>query len=448
MRPSLRNFAAIFLLGIAAFMASQNGFFKGIDNTFREWRFSQHHVDATGDIALVDIDARSLHQLVCGHARWVYAGALSKLTELNAYEVAFDVDFSSRSTPENDAEFTKALEDAGGFTYLAALQQLGFGTSGDLQLLTNLPLPEFREHSELALVNVEPADDGLVWQFAKYGMIEERIVPSLPTVFSPKTESSQKNFFYIDYAIELESIDRIPFIDLLNGHVDPSRVEDKKIIIGASALELGDLLEVPHYGRIPGPLVQVLAAETRLLNRELSDAGSVLAWIVFIVLAGIVAQFRRPPIIRMAFAFIAVSLAVEFVAMELQAQFQLLSDTFWLHLGIVLTYILKVLEAMDIQRLLVRKVSGENSRMQAILDRVIADNFDGVIIIDSDLMVLAASTPARQMLGLRSTFVGSTSSVLPEKLFQEVTTALELAKQNREKKCRARNANIEAWQWR
>lgn len=63
MRPSLRNFAAIFLLGIAAFMASQNGFFKGIDNTFREWRFSQHHVDATGDIALVDIDARSLHQI-------------------------------------------------------------------------------------------------------------------------------------------------------------------------------------------------------------------------------------------------------------------------------------------------------------------------------------------------------------------------------------------------
>ncbi len=178
---------------------------------------------------MVDIDARSLHQIgLWPWPRWVYAGALSKLTELNAYEVAFDVDFSSRSTPENDAEFTKALEDAGGFTYLAALQQLGFGTSGDLQLLTNLPLPEFREHSELALVNVEPADDGLVWQFAKYGMIEERIVPSLPTVFSPKTESSQKNFFYIDYAIELESIDRIPFIDLLNGHVDPSRLKIKR----------------------------------------------------------------------------------------------------------------------------------------------------------------------------------------------------------------------------
>ena len=141
MRPGLRNFAAIFLLGIAAFLANQNGFFRGIDNTFREWRFAQHHVPATGDIVMVDIDARSLHQIgLWPWPRWVYAGALSKLTELNAYEVAFDVDFSSRSTPENDAEFTKALEEAGGFTYLAALQQVGFGTSGDLQLLTNLPL--------------------------------------------------------------------------------------------------------------------------------------------------------------------------------------------------------------------------------------------------------------------------------------------------------------------
>lgn len=434
MRPGLRNFAAIFLLGIAAFLANQNGFFRGIDNTFREWRFAQHHVPATGDIVMVDIDARSLHQIgVWPWPRWVYSGVLDELVRLNAYEIAFDVDFSSRSKPENDAAFAQALERAGGFTYLAALQQIGFDTNGELTLLTNLPLEEFREHSELALVNVEPEQDGLVWEFAKYGMIDERIVPSLPTLFSPKPETSQNNFYFVDYSIELASIDRIPLIDLLNGQIAAERIEDKKVIIGASALELGDLLEVPRYGRIPGPLVQVLAAETRLQNRELIEGGSVFAWLIFGIFAAIVVLFRRPPIVRMAFAFVGVALTVELVGFLAQAHLSILSETFWVHFAIVLTYVLKVLEAMDIQRLLVRKVSGENSRMQAILDRVIEDNFDGVIIIDSALIVLAASTPARQMLDLRSTFVGSNGSVLPEKLYQEVTTALELAKQNREK---------------
>lgn len=434
MRPSLKNFAAIFLLGIAAFLASQSGFFRGIDNTFKEWRFEQNKVDTSGEIVFVDIDARSLQQVgQWPWPRWVYAGVLDKLVEFGAFEIAFDVDFSSRSSPENDQTFADALDRAGGFTYLAALQQVGFDTNGQLELITNLPLPIFRDFSEMALVNVETGSDGLVWDFAKYGMIEDRIIPSLPTVFSPKPEKTNKNFYYIDYALDVSQIDRISLIDLLGGQVDPNRVEGKKVIVGASALELGDLLEVPRYGRIPGPLVQVLAAETRLQNRELFDGGATFAWLFFLVFAFFVARLRRPPIILLAFVFIGVALLVEFSAAVAQAYLLILSQTFWFHVALALTYVLKVLEAMDIQRLIVRRVSGENSRMQTILDRVIADNFDGVVIIDNELKILAASGPAQQILGLGQSLVGSSSSILPKKLFQDVVAALDQAKRQQER---------------
>ena len=433
MRPSLRNFAAIFLLAIASFMASQNGFFKGIDHTFREWRFANHSVDTTGEIVLVDIDVRSLHQIgQWPWPRWVYAGVLDRLVEYGADEIAFDVDFSSRSVPENDQMLADALAKAGGFTYLAALQQLAFNTNGERELVTNLPLEEFREHSDIALVNVVTLKDGLVWSFTKYGMIEDRIVPSLPTVFSPKTEKNSKNSYFIDYALDLNSIDRVPLIDLLNGQIDPNRVTGKKVIIGASALELGDLLEVPHYGRIPGPLVQVLAAETRLQNREIENGGSVLGWVVFLLLALFVSRVRKPPVFGLAMAFVGTSVFVEVLASIAQANLLMFFDTFWFHFALVLVYVLKVLEAMDFQRLLVRRVSDEHSRMQVILDRVVADNFDGVVIINSDLIVLAASQPAEQMFSPNHSLIGANTSVLPDKLYNEVSLALERSKQLRE----------------
>jgi len=429
MRASLRNFAAIFLLGIAAFLASQNGVFMGIDNTFKEWRFANHNVPATGEVVFVDIDARSLQDV--GHwpwPRWVYAGVLDKLTEYNAYDVAFDVDFSSRSIEENDREFADALERAGGFTYLAALQQLSLTANGKAELITNRPLDIFREHSELALVNVETQADGLVWQFSKYGRFDEEVVPSLPTIFAPKIETKRQNNYFIDYSIDLFSIDRVSVIDLLNGDVEASRIDGKKVIVGASALELGDLLEVPSYGRIPGPLVQVLATETRLQNRELFSLPPLVPWFVFIATAFLVSRWKRVSVTYMAIGFVSLAVGLEFIAFLLQSKLGLYSETFWFHVALLLTYALKIFDAMDIQRLLVHRVAGENIRMQTILDRIITDNFDGVVIIDSEHNILAASEPAEEMFGNRN-LVGTSSAALPDFFCQQINGAFELAAQ-------------------
>lgn len=428
MRPALRNFAAIFLLGIAAFLASQVGMFSRIDNTFREWRFANHSVEPTGEIVFVDIDARSLHEI--GRwpwPRWVYAGIVDRLNALGAYDVAFDVDFSSHSDNKSDREFAAALERAGGFTYLAALQQIGFSPNGEPQLITNLPLDMFREHAELALVNVETAADGLVWEFAKYGMIEDVVYPSLPTVFAPKTETSKENYYFIDYAIDMSAIDRVSVIDLLNDDVDPARIADKKVIVGASALELGDLLEVPSYGRIPGPIVQILAAETRLLNRELVEAGAVMQWLVFMVLCFWLARPKQLNALALIAGLMSMMLVVEVAAYFLQAQFGLLLATFWFHVGSALAFLLKIFDVMDIQKLVMRKVTGENSRMQKILDRVITDNFDGVVIIDSDRQILAASRPAERILSVREHLVGASCSVMPERILQDINRAFHTA---------------------
>jgi EAL domain-containing protein (putative c-di-GMP-specific phosphodiesterase class I)/GGDEF domain-containing protein len=68
--------------------------------------------------------------------------------------------------------------------------------------------------------------------------------------------------FPIDYSIDPASIPRFSFIDLRDGKVDPALLRGKKILIGTTAIELGDRYAVPRYGVVPGVVIQALAALT------------------------------------------------------------------------------------------------------------------------------------------------------------------------------------------
>ena len=433
MRPGLKKFAGMFLLGVAAYLASQLGFFRNIDGAMQEWRYGHHQIEPSGEVVFVDIDARSLNEMgKWPWPRWIHGSILDKLVELGAFDIAFDVDFSSHSTPAADQEFADALERAGGFTYLAALQQVGIGTNGQAELITNIPLPKFREHAELVLVNVEPGVNGQVWEFPKFGYSNDEVLPSLPTALAPKEETNRDNYFYINYSIDANKIKRISVIDLLNDKIDESAVLDKKVIVGASALELGDTLTVPSYGRIAGPLVQALATETRLLNQELFEYSPFLPWALFLLTCVILVRIKRANVLLIGALLAGVAVMVEAVALYLQSNYNLLQPTFWFHIGVAFTFLLKIFDAMDLQKLVMRQASGKASRMQAILDRVVTDNFDGVVIIDSSRKILAASVPAEQMLSMREHLVGASCSVMPERILQEINQAFHTAEQYRE----------------
>jgi EAL domain-containing protein (putative c-di-GMP-specific phosphodiesterase class I) len=77
---------------------------------------------------------------------------------------------------------------------------------------------------------------------------------------------SANTSFPIDYSIDAESIPRLSYADVLAGRADLSVVEGKTVMIGATAIEMGDRYAVPGHGVIPGVVIQALAAETLLAN--------------------------------------------------------------------------------------------------------------------------------------------------------------------------------------
>ena len=283
-------FAAVACMALAAI--SLLGWAAPLDNALRDFRFGLATRGTTGHIVFVDIDSKSLSAVgVWPWPRHVHAQILNALMQLGARRAVFDVDFSAASNQADDAAFSSALADAGGYAYLAAFAQprLADGTQHD-----NLPLPAFLANADPVGVNVPLDAAGMVRSYPYSATLGGRTIASAATLLSGAAPAA--GTLDIDYSIDPQTLTRISAIDLIEGRVDPRLVAGKDVVIGASALELRDFFVVPRYGILPGAVLQILAAETLLQNRAPTPLGPwpALAAIVIIAAAGYLLRRRLP----------------------------------------------------------------------------------------------------------------------------------------------------------
>ncbi|MEO6395973.1 MAG: EAL domain-containing protein [Devosia sp.] len=414
MRFGERGLSLIF--GTALLVAAGLGLFRPIDDALRDLRFAEQTRAASGNIVFVDIDAASLKAVgVWPWPRGHYAKMLDRLMAAGAAETVFDIDFSASSDPAGDADFARALEAAGGYAFLAAFRQ-----KGDAY---NLPLSAFRQFAEPVAVNVA-LDEGGIVRVAPYGLVVgPEKVASAASVMSGAHGPVDAGFA-IDYSIDPASIDRISAIDLIEGRVDATRIAGKQAIIGASALELRDFFVVPRHGIVPGALLQILAAETLKQGRALEPlAWQPMLWVA--ALAGLAALVwaGQLGIVRVVATTLAMSVAAEAAALLLQVQYAALIDTAVLHLMLAAIVLRALLSEVRNRGRLHARASRERDETQRILDRVIADNFDGVVIVNSECRIVAASGFAEEMLG--KGLVGqSATEILPPNLAAAVVKRL------------------------
>ena len=266
------------LLALAiGFAATLGGVSLRIEGELRQLRDTLQKTPASGEIAVLEIDGRSL-QMVDSWPwpRSIHADAIAELQRLGARQIAFDVDFSSRSDAAGDRKLAEQLAQSGGDVVLPTFRQVN-RADGLNTVTETTPLPEFAQHAFLASVNVHPQADGQVALYP-YGVTTSDIArPSLASMIAGKSGHIDEEF-RIDQAIDPTTIPRISFIDLLEGRVERERIEGRSIVVGATAIELGDRYPTGLYGVIPGVLIQAQAAETLVQDRVRSDINS---WFVF-----------------------------------------------------------------------------------------------------------------------------------------------------------------------
>jgi diguanylate cyclase (GGDEF)-like protein/PAS domain S-box-containing protein len=379
------------LVAIALAIVLSTGWHGALRNALTDLRFAWQSRDATGKVVVVAIDAPSIDQIgVWPWPRRLHAELLKRLEAAGAADIAFDVDFSTPSDPASDEAFVKALRDAGGSTILPSFKQ---PTPNGGAAHVNRPLKPFSNQSWPAVVNVAVESDGLVRRYPVGEKLGDELLPSMGVVLAGQ-DANRRPPFLIDFGIRAASIPSVSYVDVLRGDKAAlDKLRDKKIIIGATALELGDRFSVPNGKIVSGPVLQALAAESILQGRMLrwtSDIGMILGLGVTSLL--MMYSWRRfASGIRVA-VLIAAGAAIELIAAFVQARWSLVIDTSLFHIAIIAYLTAIALDEIDFRSLLGRIAESRFHRIAMSLG-------DGLVCTDEDHRITVWNPGASAIFG-------------------------------------------------
>ena len=290
------RFTTILLVLAATVILLVSGAFEPLEHRLTTIRAQLLDRAPTGEVAIVEIDAKSLAEIsTWPWSRRYHAQALRKLHSAGATMVAFDVDFSSLSESAGDREFAAALADAQP-VILPIFQQRASDDPSEQDFVRSRPAKLF-DSAWVGGVNIYPEGDGVVREYPAATMIGGRIQPSLAVLLAENDDFGDRAF-QPDWSIDARRIPRFSFVDVIRGRVPANAIAGKRVVVGATAVELGDRYTVPRFGTVPGVVVQALAAESLLQHRALTRSGmllSLLAVGVVALLLGAVpfARFNR-----------------------------------------------------------------------------------------------------------------------------------------------------------
>ena len=137
------------------------GWFSFVDRGLLDARTHLWSRPASGDLVLVVIDPASLQALRSWPWPWprrYHAAVLKRLVDAGARRIAFDFDFSSAQTPDDDRALADALAIAGPDRVALAVHRQWVRN----QSFDTAPLPSFDLSASRTSINVQPDPEGRV----------------------------------------------------------------------------------------------------------------------------------------------------------------------------------------------------------------------------------------------------------------------------------------------
>jgi diguanylate cyclase (GGDEF)-like protein/PAS domain S-box-containing protein len=390
----VKHYRSHFLVVVALAIVLASGWHGAFRNALADLRFAWLKRQVGGDIVVVAIDAPSIEKVgVWPWPRRLHAELVRQLERAGVRDIAFDVDFSAPSDAASDRQFAEALKAAAGSVVLPSFKQPGADARNPAEVYINRPLKPFAAQSWAAVVNVAVEPDGRVRQYPFGEKLGGEFLPSMAAVLSGEYNRKDAPFL-IDFGIRAASVPKVSFIDVLQA--DPAtfeRLKDKKVIIGGTALELGDRFSIPNGGIVSGPVLQTLAAESILQNRTLhwtSDWVS-LGGIGMIALIMMLA-WRRLIVGGRVMLLVGMAFAIEAMAVLLQAEFPLVLDTSLWHVTIAVYLAAIALDEIDFRGVLGRIAESRFQRIAMSLG-------DGLICTDRNHLITIWNPGAAAIFG-------------------------------------------------
>lgn len=215
------------------------------------------------DLVIVAIDEKSLNTI--GQWPWrraIHAQLIDKLNRYNASLIAFDIIFSERDTrhPDDDFILAESIRSSGNIILPMHIHPLSYNSS----MSEILPIPPLLQSAKaLGHVHVELDEDGLARGIFLNSGVGSDHWPSLSMAMAIETNpmirylkeaedrvkapymSVKTEYRLIPFAGERGSYPTYSYLDVMADKVPPDTFRDKVVLIGASAVGLGDIIPTP-----------------------------------------------------------------------------------------------------------------------------------------------------------------------------------------------------------
>ncbi len=404
----MQHYRPFALLGALVAMVYLAGWFDPIERALSDLRAGLVERAATGDLAIVAIDPVSLHAL----ERWpwprhYHAEAIERLLAAGAARIVYDVDFSAPSQPGEDQALAEALARAGPERIaLPVFRQLRQTPENRIEPFDTAPLPLFRDHVSAVAIDLRPDSDGSVRRISRSARRHGQDLPTAAAWLDADAGGAAGatltdetgGQILIDDSIDPSAIPQLSFIDLLSGRFDPAEIAGKRVLVGASAIELGDWISVPRHWALPRSMVQGLAFETLRQDRALTHLSGwpvALASVLAVILAG--PLFVRASWPRGLALLVGLIVALVGLATLLQPWAAVVLDTTAAAFGLLLAFAGAMLGRTDRRA---RSSAGSGCALP-IDDRVtrelVHSSFDAIVTFDPSGMVLSCNGAAERM---------------------------------------------------
>ena len=276
---STRRYTTLAILVCAAVLCASAAYYSGALGVLQDKFFDRFFVTkaAPHTVVVIAIDDESIEALGGWPlSRATLAQALDNLH--GAAAIGFDLvlaDPSSRGA-QDDAAFAAALGRAT-FPVVVPFQ---FDERGGK---TIEPLALFAGYSVRGYANVALDQDGVVRRFEP----QRQNQLSFAAALLPST-TLPAGYVRIDYRGPAKTVLTIPFVDLYRGKVPAAALQDKLVLVGATAPDLHDSVQTP-FGVMPGVEVQANALSTLEAGRFFTATPGVLVFFALLLAAALAA---------------------------------------------------------------------------------------------------------------------------------------------------------------
>ena len=405
---------AVFAMVAVAYLGGGLNF---LDNSLRDLSFRVTDRPASGNVVVVAIDSKSIAEVgVWPWSRRLHAELVSRLDAAGVSGLAFLIDFSSRSTNLDDRALAEAIAQSTSRVTLSEFRQPVVTEGNATSILETKPIPPLRAVAEIAHINLYPAPDGRIRHVEAVDTWGGQSLPRVAAKLAATNlnERAVPESFHLDFGIRPESIPVVSFVDVLNGRFAAAEMAGKDVLVGSTAVELGNHVPVPVGAFLPGVMIEALAYEAIIQDRTLQRLP---LWIGLIG-ALLAVWVTAPLFVRWSWhdglvALVIFSAVAVGLAHGLYAQEALLFDAAPLLAAALASYFISVFGQLNrlARDLYAQRLAVEYRR--ALTSAIVQHSFDGILTINLNGEIRNLNMAAEQIFSCRKEdLIGSDASVL------------------------------------